>query len=157
MRLQEIGYTIRQARRDKGLTQAELAKAAGLSRTTINQLENGLFPDLGVKKLQLLLENVGLTLTIWPDSISHQTDPFQMACTTASVSYKNSLTVDELIRGLLTGKVPSGRRPHFRTLLEEAPKSLIDELVDEARRWSKPGKIEKNLSRIAEELGTTIN
>ncbi|TMH47884.1 MAG: helix-turn-helix transcriptional regulator, partial [Betaproteobacteria bacterium] len=39
MRLQEIGSSIRTARSAGGLTQAELADRAGLSRTTLNQLE----------------------------------------------------------------------------------------------------------------------
>jgi len=153
--MQEFGFAIRQARLERGLTQAELARAAGLSRTTLNQLENGLFPNLSIKKLQSLLDKVGLTLSLQPASKRRRPDPFQMACTTTSVSYRNPLTVDELIRGLLTGKIPTGRRPHFRTLLEEAPKALIQELINEANRWSKPGKVEKNLSRIARDTGVT--
>lgn len=30
----------------------------------LNQLENGLFPDLGVKKLRAILDQVGLALAI---------------------------------------------------------------------------------------------
>lgn len=154
MRLQEFGFAIRQARLEQGLTQAELAARAGLSRTTLNQLENGLFPDLGARKLQALLEQVGLSLTLQPADKRRQ-DPFQMACTTASISYRHSLTVDELIRGLLTGKVPSGRRPHFRTLLDEAPLALLQQVVDEASRWSKPGRVKNNITRIARDIGVT--
>ena len=155
MRIQEFSFAIRQARLEQGLTQAELARAAGLSRTTLNQLENGLFPNLSIKKLQSLLDKVGLTLSMQPASKHRRPDPFQIACTTASISYRNPLTVDELIRGLFTGKIPAGKRPHFRTLLEEAPKALIQELINEANRWSKPGKVEKNLSRIARDTGVT--
>ncbi|MBI2970278.1 MAG: helix-turn-helix transcriptional regulator [Gammaproteobacteria bacterium] len=153
MRLQEFGFAVRQARIARGLTQAELAASAGLSRTTLNQLENGLFPELGVKKLQSLLKQVGLTLSLQPASNVRRPDPFQMACSTASVSYRNPLTVDELIRGLLTGKVPGAKRPHFRTLLDEAPLPLLRDLVIETSRWSKPGRVQKNLSRIARDIG----
>jgi transcriptional regulator with XRE-family HTH domain len=155
MRLQEFGYAIRKARLEQGVTQADLAKAAGLSRTTLNQLENGLFPNLSINKLQSVLEKVGMTLTLQPVT-ERRSDPFQIACTTASVSYRNPLTVDELIRGLLTGKIPPGRRPHFRTLLEEAPKALIAELINEAIRWSKPAKIENNITRIAKDTGVEL-
>ena len=64
MRLQEIGSAIRAARAVRGLTQAALADQAGLSRTTLNQLENGVFPDIGVKKVQNVLGLLGLDLSV---------------------------------------------------------------------------------------------
>ncbi len=66
MRLQELGYVIRKARLAKGLTQEDIGSMAKLSRVTINQLENGVFPDIGVRKAQAILELVGLTLQIQP-------------------------------------------------------------------------------------------
>lgn len=155
MRLQELGYEIRRARLTHGLTQAQLAAAAGLSRTTLNQLENGVFPDLGVQKLRALLNHVGLELTIQQAPKKTRLDFIRMACTTASVSYKSALTEDELIRALLDGKVPAGRKPHFRTLLDEAAPALLTGLVMEAGRWAKPGRVEKNLVKIARDIGST--
>lgn len=152
MRLQEIGYRIRQARVGCGLTQARLSVAAGVSRTTLNQLENGLFPDLGVKKLRAILEQVGLALAIQPVEKTNAPDFVRMACITANVSYRNALTEDELIRTLLTGKVPPAKRPHFRTLLDEAAPALLQGLVKEAGRWTKPGRVEKNLAIIARDI-----
>lgn len=148
MRLQEIGYRIREARIGRHQTQAQLADAAGVSRTTLNQLENGLFPDLGAKKLQAILEQVGLALTIQPAGQSGTNDFVRMACTTANVSYRDTLTEDELIRALLTGRIPPGRRPHFRTLLNEATPALLQGLIEETARWTKPGRVEKNLAMI---------
>lgn len=155
MRLQELGYAIRQARRERGLTQARLAAAAGLSRTTLNQLENGLFPDLGAKKLQALLEKVGLTLSIQNAPKAARPDFIRMACTAANVSYKASLTEDELIHALISGKIPKGKRPHLRTLLDEATPALLRGLVKEASRWTKPGRVEKNLAALAREIGAS--
>lgn len=152
MRLQEIGYQIRQARVERGLTQAQLSVAAGVSRTTLNQLENGLFPDLGVKKLRAILDQVGLALAIQPAQKTTAPDFVRMACITANVSYRSALTEDELIRALLTGKIPTGRRPHFRTLLDEATPALMQGLVKEAGRWTKPGRVEKNLQKIVREI-----
>jgi hypothetical protein len=57
-----------------------------------------------------------------------------------------------LIRALLTGKVQESRRPHFRTLLEEASPVLLQGLVETIGRWTRPGRIEKNLLRIAHEI-----
>ena len=155
MRLPEIGYAIRRARVARGLTQAELASAAGLSRVTLNRLEMGTFPDLGAKKLQALLENVGLTLAIQPASRTRRSDVIRLASTSASVSFRQPLTEAELIRALLTGKVPQGKRPHFRALLEEARPSLVRGLLSEVSRWTKPGKLEKNLEAIARDVGAT--
>jgi transcriptional regulator with XRE-family HTH domain len=155
LRLQELGYEIRRARLARGLTQAQLAAAAGLSRTTLNQLENGVFPDLGVKKLRAILNHVGLVLTVQQAPKIPRPDFIRMACTTASVSYKNALTEDELIRALLDGKIPAGRKPHLRTLFDEATPSLLKGLVTEASRWTKPGRVEKNLVRIARDIGST--
>src|SRR6266581_5916889 len=146
MRLQEIGYEVRRARLAQGLTQAELAKAAGLSRVTLNQLELGTFPDLGVRKLQALLENVGLTLAIQPAATRSESDFVRVAATTASVSFKQPLTEEELIRALLTGQIPPGKRPHLRLLFEEAVPSLMRGLINELSQWTKPGRVEKNLA-----------
>jgi transcriptional regulator with XRE-family HTH domain len=155
MRLQEIGFEIRRARLDRGLTQAQLAKAAGLSRVTLNQLETGMSPDLGARKLQALLEGVGLTLAVQPVPRTRGSDFIRLAATTASVSFRQPLTESELIRALLSGKVPPAKRPHFRLLLEEARLSLVRGLLNEVSRWTKPGKVEKNLAAIAHEVGAT--
>lgn len=152
MRLQEISYQIRQARAAKGLTQAQLSAAAGVSRTTLNQLENGLFPDLGVKKLRAILDQLGLTLIIQPAEKTVAPDFVRMACTTANVSYRDALSEDELVRALLTGKIPAGRRPHFRTLFDEATPALLQGLAQEVSRWTKPGRLEKNLGMIARDI-----
>ena len=155
MRLQELGYEIRRARLASGLTQAQLASAAGLTRTTLNQLENGVFPDLGVRKVQAILEKLGLALSIQPAGKRHRPDFIRMACTTANVSYKSALTEDELIQALLTGKIPPRRRPHLRTLLDEATPAQLVGLVSEVSQWAKPGRVEKNISKIAAEIGST--
>lgn len=154
MRLQELGYEIRQARLARGLTQAQLATAAGLSRTTLNQLENGLFPDLGVRKLQAILDQLGLALALQQASKTGGPDFIRMACVTASVSYKTALTEDDLIHALISGKIPAGKRPHLRALLDEASPTLLNGLVKEATRWTKPGRVEKNLVHIAREIGS---
>ncbi len=152
MRLQEISYRIREARVGQGWTQAQLANAAGVSRTTLNQLENGLFPDLGVKKLRAILDQVGLALAIQPVEKTTAPDFVRMACTTANVSYRDALSEDELIRALLTGKIPAGKRPHFRTLFDEATPALLQGLAQEVGRWTKPGRLEKNLGMIAKDI-----
>ena len=152
MRLQELGHKIRQARTARKLTQAQLAVAAGLSRTTLNQLENGLFPDLGVKKVQAILETLGLSLSVEQKHKPSRPDFISAACTSASVSYRELLAQDELVHALLSGKVPRNRRPHLRTLLDEAPRRVVEGLVHEVGKWAKPGRVIGNVQKMAAEL-----
>ena len=152
MRLQEIGNAIRAARAGRGLTQAALAANAGLSRTTLNQLENGVFPDIGVKKVQNVLDLLGLDLSVVKASKKRGPDFIRMASTSANVRFRERLTEDELVHALLSGKVPRNRRPHLRSLLEEAPETVLQGLVAQVGTWTRPGKVEKNLLKIAEAL-----
>jgi len=154
MRLQELGYTIRKARLARGLTQAQLAQSASLSRTTMNQLENGLFPDIGVRKAQTILEALGLDLHVRPAQRSRRPDFVRMACASASTSYREKLTEGELLRGLLTGRIPPGRRPHYRMLLDEAPVSLLKGMAEDVGKYVEPGRVSRNLAVIAEALGS---
>jgi transcriptional regulator with XRE-family HTH domain len=151
MRLQELGYVIRKARQARGLSQAQLAAASGVSRTTINQLENGVFPDLGLRKAQDILEHLGLDLRVQP--APRRPNYVRMACTSASVSFRETLSEPELTRALLTGRVPAKRRPHLRALLDEAPIAVLQGLTAEIARWTRPGRIPENLVGIAKVLG----
>jgi transcriptional regulator with XRE-family HTH domain len=152
VRLPEIGSAIRAARVARGLTQAALATDAGLSRTTLNQLENGLFPDLGVRKVQNVLGLLGLDLSVAAAPKKRGPDFIRMAATSANVRYREVLTEDELVHALLSGKVPRNLRPHLRSLLEEAPVTVLKGLVERVASWTRPGKVEKNVLKIAEAL-----
>lgn len=157
MRLEQIGREIRRARMSRSLTQARLAEAADISRTTLNQLENGSVKDLGIRKIEAVLQQLGLELDVTDVSASRKHPDFlRLASTTASVSFKNELKDKELLHALMTGRVPAGRRPHMRMLLEEAPRELLAGLVNQVNRSAPPGKIEKNLEKIAEALGLEV-
>jgi transcriptional regulator with XRE-family HTH domain len=60
----DIGRQIRQARKNRRISQAELGRALGMSRTTIGQIENGSIQDIGVRKIIRLLEFLGLELKV---------------------------------------------------------------------------------------------
>ncbi|MGD9975226.1 MAG: helix-turn-helix domain-containing protein [Desulfatirhabdiaceae bacterium] len=62
----EIGKQIRKARKIRQISQAKVAQALGMSRTTIGQIENGTIQEIGVRKLIRLLEFFNLELRVRP-------------------------------------------------------------------------------------------
>lgn len=66
MDLFEIGQAIEKARKERGLTQRELGQLADLSDRTVRDLERGVIGDVGIRKVQRLLEHLGLALATQP-------------------------------------------------------------------------------------------
>ena len=62
--LNSIGQKIGEYRRKLKLSQAALARRGGLSRATLEALENGRAGELGFSKLTKLLTALGLELTL---------------------------------------------------------------------------------------------
>jgi hypothetical protein len=155
MRLQDLGQEVRKARLAMNLTQATLARAAGLSRETLNLIENGLVRDLGIRKVLVVLNHLGLEMYVQPRIGVASPDYVRMACTSANVGFKSTLTEDQLIHALVTGKVPARRAAHLRVLFDEAPNTLLSGLAKEVKRWTKPGKLEKNLNALLKTLGVS--
>ncbi len=59
-----IGSRIAERRKTLKLSQAELARKAGVSRATLDALENGRAGELGFSKLTRLLSALGLELAL---------------------------------------------------------------------------------------------
>lgn len=131
MKLSEMGRRVRERREALGLSQERLAKLSGLSRATVNQLENGTLVELGVTRLMALLDLMGLELSAGVRSTRPQRG-LRMASRTASVSYRKTLQPDALAHALASGELPSDLRPHLATLLDEAPLPIIVSAVEEA-------------------------
>jgi transcriptional regulator with XRE-family HTH domain len=155
VRIQDLADEIRKARQSQHLTQAQLAREVGVSRETLSLLENGRLSDLGTRKVLALLERLGLDLAVEAKTQPRRPDYVRMACITANVSFKSGITEDELIYALVSGEVPIKRSPHIRALLDEAPSTLLNGLLTEAVRWTKPGKLERNIHKLAREVGAT--
>ena len=64
MDIPEIGRVIAQARLAAELSQAELAVAVALGKTTISELERGVISDLGIRKLQTILEFLNIEIRL---------------------------------------------------------------------------------------------
>jgi len=152
MQLSEIGAAIRERREALELSQKSLAKLAGLSRATINQLERGALTDLGVAKLARVLALLGLDLDT--RRTRHPARGLLMASRTASVSYRRALDAASLAHALASGEIPPGMEPHLATLLDEAPLRIVVMAVEEAARRERvpPKRIWRNLGRWAAEL-----
>ncbi len=70
MNLQHIGQTVHEARKQRGITQLELAELAQVSRYTLIKLENGTASDIQFKTLAAILAALRMEITVidWPVS-----------------------------------------------------------------------------------------
>ena len=64
MTLHELGQKLREARKSRHLSQAELASSLGMSRATISAIENGTVGEIGVRKLMALATALGLEVLL---------------------------------------------------------------------------------------------
>jgi len=154
MNLRQIGLRVRERREALGLSQQRLARLTGLSRATVNQLETGVLVDLGVTKLVVLLDLVGLQVTAGTQApIRHG---LLMASRSASVSYKSPLLAGQLAKVLASGELPTALLPQVATFIDEAPLPLVAAAVEEAaaREHVPPKLIWQHLQRWARELGS---
>ncbi len=133
--IQELGSSVRTRRSDMGLTQTTLAKLSGLSRATVNQVENGTINDLSLTRASRLLGVLGLSMTVTTPrhlkSRDAKSSALNLAARTAGVSYRVAMSADQLRDSLSTVVVPPEFMPHVHTLLEEAPVSLLAAVVEE--------------------------
>lgn len=151
MQLYEIGLAVAKRRAELDLTQAQLAKLAGLSRFTVNQLETGKVKDLGVNKLIPLLSVLGIELTAKPRP---EQKGLYKAAVSANVSYKGHLTEHLLANALATGQIPQGYESQLSVILDEVPVPVVVKAVEEAAKSSgmQPRKIWKNLATWSKDL-----
>jgi len=64
LNLSNLGKKIRTIRKEKDMTQQELAKKVDISRTTLSKLENGYISKISIATLENILSVLGYTLTI---------------------------------------------------------------------------------------------
>jgi len=144
MDLIELGRQIHAKRVELGILQDQLAKLTGLSRVTINQLENGALGDIGYTKLKGILDVMGIDMNL------HQSPGMKNALAVAarsiSTSYKDVMTPNTLKEILQSGVAPARFQPHMMVLLDETPLPIVVQAVSEAATSeAPPKKIMKNL------------
>lgn len=152
MRLVEIGHRLRQFRLSRGVTQAHLAQLAGVSRATLNALENGLVKDLGIAKVLAIAGAVGATLEVAPLPKRVGRDYLAIATIAANVGFRTPVSETDLVRALLTGTPPPKGRPNLRRLLGDSPPEVIRGLLAQVGGWAPPGKLARNVEKLAREL-----
>jgi transcriptional regulator with XRE-family HTH domain len=157
----ELAQVVRTRRSDMGLTQAALSRLSGLSRATVNQVENGTVKDLSMTRTARLLEVLGLTLSISPArprhrSVSNPTPALVQAARSASVSYRAELPEQALQAVLLTGKVPRPYAPHVHAFLEDASPALLAAVVEQLHEQNGTARADvwARMRAIAQELGS---
>lgn len=156
MNIYEVGKTVRGRRLAVGLTQQRLAKLAGLSRQTVQQLEAGTIGDLSFGRLVNLLRVLGLNFA--PPSIKarEKKNGLWIAAKNASVSYRGELTSDQLMHALTTGKVPDNHISHLIHFLDETPVQVVVMAVEEAAHLEAvlPARIWACVAQLARQVGS---
>ena len=66
MDMQELGAEIQLARRQRQLTQVDIANALKMSHATISQIESGKVDEIGIRKVMRVMDYVGLELIARP-------------------------------------------------------------------------------------------
>lgn len=132
----EIGSAARTRRSDMGLSQARVAELSGLSQTTVDQLESGSIGELNWAQAVRLLSVLGLSVQISnPRPTRRQREgkipALDVAALSASVSYRENVSAEDLGVALLTAKYPQNFAPHVRTFLDEAHVSQIADVVEQ--------------------------
>jgi transcriptional regulator with XRE-family HTH domain len=136
MSLSSLGKTVRAARLAHHLSQEQAAKLSGVSRVTLNQLENGTLEEIGYSKLIAILALLELDLETKPEP--GPKNGLVVAARSASTSYRDILSADQLASILRSGKTPREYEPHLMAFLEEVPKPVVLKAVAEAATPSVP-------------------
>jgi len=64
LNLLELGEIVRRLRKEKSITQEQLAKMASISRATLSKLENGNIAQVSIVTLNDILNHLGYELDI---------------------------------------------------------------------------------------------
>ena len=66
MKLLDLGKTIKELRKQRGLSQENLAKQSGISRATLSKLENGYIANISIVTVNQILSLLGYEIDIKP-------------------------------------------------------------------------------------------
>lgn len=79
MSLDQLGQQIKALRKERNWSQQQLADMAGLDRTTLGMLERNSYNDIGIRKVQRVLELLDRKLVIGTNGLPTLDDLLQRA------------------------------------------------------------------------------
>ncbi len=118
-----MGNVVRQARRAAGLSQKELARLAGISRATLNYLENEPDSDMGAIKLLHVLDVLGVRLVL--EQPASSADAAAVAAAIGALPRAERIPVPVLVESLITGRQPIGHEAALARFLDQAPMAAV--------------------------------
>lgn len=123
MDLAGVGEVVRSARRAAGLSQKDLARLAGISRATLNYLENEPDTDMGAIKLLAVLDVLGITLTLAGPATGPDEEAVDAVLKT--LPKRDRLSRAEVVEALVTGRPPVGQETALAKALDHLPIPVV--------------------------------
>ena len=66
MKLDELGNEIKSLRKQKRWSQGDLEQYSGITKRTISKIENGFIDEVGIKKVETILDLLGMEFSLRP-------------------------------------------------------------------------------------------
>ena len=66
MTLEELGLEIKKLRKEKKWSQHDMEEYSNITKRTISKIENGFIDEVGIKKVEILLDLLGMEFAIRP-------------------------------------------------------------------------------------------
>lgn len=64
MTLTELGLEIKKLRKEKKYSQDDMEQYSGITKRTISKIENGFIDEVGIKKVETLLDLLGIEFSL---------------------------------------------------------------------------------------------
>lgn len=64
MKLEDLGSKLKELRKEKNLTQEQLEEYSNITKKTISKMENGFNDEVGIKKVETILDLLGYEFSI---------------------------------------------------------------------------------------------
>jgi len=64
--LEELGKQIKTLRKEKAWSQDDLEQYSGITKRTISKIENGFIDEVGIKKVEIILDLLGMEFSLRP-------------------------------------------------------------------------------------------
>lgn len=66
MTLEELGNEVKKLRKEKDFSQDDIEKFSNITKRTISKIENGFIDEVGIKKVEMILNLLDYELSIRP-------------------------------------------------------------------------------------------